>query len=307
MSKLVNIKLLENYMLDPSFAELIQTLALRHPLYTFGLRGVKSDELEWRSGTAPKFKAYVKPEGTTEETRFVSFLNVHSGSELLGTLSMEVAYSNGGRVPRFILDAWRLGEREGTSSRMLKTTKPNVALRTFKKFFVPRAMLEAYKVASEELLTGFHKSIATLKRSIEHAQFAPTSVDMQRYIYLTLNNLFMDPAMRNEVTKVFFTTKYVDAMAKWTLSRDMELVELHAVIAHNGGYLYKEPTQDLRMPCLGVGPELPTYSELQHLTYEEMPESLKNNVAVLQMCKDNELIRDVGYRHSADLFLVMPT
>ena len=37
-----------------------------------------------------------------------------------------------------------------------------------------------------------------------------------------------------------------------------------------------------------------------------MPELLKNNLAVLQLCKDNEVVKNVGYRHTSELFLVMP-
>ena len=289
MSKFANIKLIENYALDPSFEELIQTLALRHSLYTFGVKGLDSDTLEYISGESPKFKP--KPVDTVDGTRFLSHVKVHSGSEELGYVSMEGYYLNGTRVPQYTLSSWRLGERENSRTTTLKTTKLNVALRTFKKFFVPRAMLELYKTARVEVQHGFNKCLTTLMRPIDHGQLSPNPVDLERYIYLTVNNLSLSPELQDGVVKAFSSEKYANAMAKWVLARDMKDTVLHTVVAHNGGYLYWNKISDEE-------------GELQHLAYEDMPESLKNNLAVLQLCKDNELVRDVGYRLNSGLLLV---
>jgi hypothetical protein len=297
MNKLANIKMVENYVLDPSFEELIHTLALRHPLYTFGIKGIKPDDLEWISGKAPKFK--MRPEDTPTETRFVSYVKVHSGTEELGTIAMDSAYVDGKRIQKYKLDCWRLGKRENSRTSSIRTTKLNVALRTFKKFFIPRAMLELYGNAKVELDNSFRSCLRLLQRPIDHGQLSPNSVSIERYAYLTLNNLAMDPDLHKLMTQSFCSEKYAVAMSKYMLAKTMENMDAHVVIAYNEGYLYWYKTSNPLCTKDEVG-------ELQHLAYEDMPEPLKNNLAVLQLCKDNELVRDVGYRCRSDSFLVIP-
>jgi len=235
----------------------------------------------------------MRPEDTPNETRFVSYLKVYSGAEELGIIAMDAAYVDGKRIPKYKLDCWRLGERENSKTSSIKTTKLNVALRTFKKFFIPRAMLELYENAKVELDNNFRSCLRLLQRPIDHGQLSPNSVSMERYAYLTINNLAMDPDLHKLMTQSFCSEKYAVAMSKYMLAKTMENMDAHVVIAYNEGYLYWNKTED------EVG-------ELQHLAYEDMPEPLKNNLAVLQLCKDNELVRDVGYRCRSDLFLVIP-
>lgn len=292
MSKLVNIKLADNYVLDPSLELLVHELALRHPLYTFGTKGMTSEQMEYVSYRSPRLSA--RPDGTPAEIRFLGRVRVHSGSEELGIITSDVGYIDGQRVPKYELGTWRLADRENSRGSSTKTTKLNVALRTFKKFFVPRAMSETYNEAFNNIKDGFSQSLQILMRDVERGQLTPNRVDMERYVYLTMNNLCVPPTLQDTMTKVFTSEKYATAMSKWVLARDMTGAVGHAVVAYNGGYLYIRPSED------------PSKNELQHLTYDEMPELLKNNLAVLQLCKDNEVVKDIGYRHTSELFLVMP-
>jgi len=296
MSKLVNIKLTENYVLDPSLELIVHELALRHPLYTFGTKGMTSEQLEYVSYKTPKFSA--RPDGTPAEMQFLGRVRAYSGSEELGQVSLDAVYTGGERVPRYELHSWRLGERENARNSLVRTTKLNVALRTFKKFFVPRAMQETYGKAFDDLQKGFSRAIHILMSDIEAGKLTPNRVDTERYTYLTMNNLYVTPTLQDMMTKVFASEKYATAMSKWVLARNMKDMKLHPVVAHNGGYLY------MRDPSIDV---LATQDkELQHLTFDDMPELLKNNLAVLQLCKDYEVVKDVGYRHASDLFLVAP-
>jgi hypothetical protein len=296
MSKFANIKLPENFVLDPSFEELIHTLALRYPTYTFGTKGLQPDQLQWSSYPIPRMKT--KPEGTPEGTRFLHRVNVHSGSQELGSIDMECGMLEGRRVAKFLMHNWRLGEREGSRSSSLKTTKLDVALRTVKKFFVPRAMTETYDKASSELTHNFHKACGTLMRPIEQGQLSPPYVDIERYVYLSINNLDIPTGFKDSFEKTFASEKYIKAMAQYNLARDMVSMLSHPVFVYDGGYLYMASSSE-------ESAKLGDTTEVQHLTYEELPESLKNNLAVLQLCKDNEIVRDVGYRQNADAFLVI--
>jgi hypothetical protein len=296
MSKLINIKLTENHVLDPSLELIVHELALRHPLYTFGTKGMTSEQIEYVSYRAPKFSQ--RPDGTPAEIRFLGRVRVNSESEELGYVNLDSVYTGGSRVPRYELASWRLGERENAKNSVVRTTKLNVALRTFKKFFVPRAMQETYGKAFGDLQQGFSRAIHILMQDVEGGRLTPNRVDTERYAYLTMNNLYVTPTLQDMMTKAFATEKYATAMSRWVLARNMKDMKLHPVVAHNGGYLY------MRDPSIDV---LATQDkELQHLTFDDMPELLKNNLAVLQLCKDNEVVKNVGYRHASDLFLVAP-
>ena len=281
MSNFANIRLPEGYMVDPSLALLVDTLALRYPTFTFTTKGWDKDTLVYFSSATPRLKQ-PKPAGATDDTRYMLRLQVYAGEECLGMLALDTRYPRGGGNVEgvYLLKTWRLGKRDTRTGDTLKTSKLNVALREFKKYFIPRVMSEAFNDARDEILHGLNSSLNTLKRAIANNAHTPNHVDMQRYLYLSLNNIETGFGLKKLMDDVFTSDKYKEAMANYMLAKHMEKFVLLPVIGYQGGYLYS-PSE---------------VKEIQHLTYEELPEDTQTSVAILQLCKDNEVVRDVGFR-----------
>jgi hypothetical protein len=43
---------------------------------------------------------------------------------------------------------------------------------------------------------------------------------------------------------------------------------------------------------------------VKHFAYDELPEKVQSNIAILQLVQDGELVYDVGFRFNADCFAV---
>lgn len=282
MSNFANIKLPEGYMVDPSLALLVGPLALRHPMFTFTTKGWDRDTLGYYSNATPRLKQ-PNPAGATDTTRYMERLQVYAGEECLGMLSLDTRYPRGGGPVEgvYVLKTWRLAKRETRSADVLKTSKLNKALREFKKHFIPRVMDEMYKDAMGDITSGLNSSLNALKRAIQNGAHTPNNLSIQRYLYLVLNNLEPKDGLTKLMTDTFTSDKYKDAMANYMLAKHMEQFVLAPVVEYQGAYL-------------GV---FGADEELQHLTYEELPEDAQTKVAILRLCKDNEVVRDVGFRY----------
>jgi len=289
MSKFVNIRVPEGYMVDPTLAVLIDTLALRHPTLTFSTKGFDQDAMHYYSNGYVMLKQ-PRPAGATDATRYMDRLQVHAGDEHIGVVALGTKIPRGGGPTEavYVLKNWRLAKRDTRTGDVLKTTKLNVAIREFKKYFMPRAMDEAYNVDKDLITHALNAAYSTLKRAIQHGNHMPNNTDIQRYLYLTLNGMEPKEGLTKLMADAFTSDKYKESMANFMLAKHMERFSLAPVVEYQGAYLYT-----------GSG------GELQHVSYEDLPEDVQTNMAILQLCKDNEVVRDVGFRYKDGKYAVV--
>ena len=80
-------------------------------------------------------------------------------------------------------------------------------------------------------------------------------------------------------------------MGEYFLAYDMahnHNKNMHVVVAMGGNtYLFKDG--DYQLLCLD---------------FEQLPESMQNNLSVMHLMQDNEIVRDVGYRYNDTHFYI---
>ena len=290
MANFANVQLHTGFVVDPFLSELVDKIALRNPTYTIGTKGMDEQMRERMSSVRPRGRGNFNER--EDGLRYIYKLNVHCGSELLGSISVDVRYGRtSGAELVYNIHSWRISNERG-SQNVTKTAKLDVAVRTAKRVFVPQNMDELMAKTENAVSNSMRDTLMDLRRPISSGQLVGRTVDLHHYLYLHLNGMEMPPELKREVEPIFTSAKYHNAMSEYRLANHMANMPYKYYRAHNGGYIHwRQDTQDSRTAVFSA--------------FEELSEQTQNHISVLQLMQDNELVLDVGYRYNGDCFAVV--
>jgi len=290
MADFANVQIPAGYILDPKLKELVDKLALRNPTHTYGGKGLNEDKLRNNSGLRPR-GARGLTEPRDDGLRYLYRVNVLCGTEFLGSIALDLRYGRtSGSEIVYALSSWRIQNERG-SQNMTRTSKLDSALRAAKAAFIPQNLEELMDKTESVTLGAFTQSVADLKRPITHGSFVKNFTRLQQYAFYLISGVDIPPEIKQEVENIMTSEKYKTAIAEYELANRMNDVAMQAVRLHNGGYLMRVD-------------ESPNVSVVKCLSYEELPEKMQSNLAVLQLMQDSELVCDVGFRFNPDCFLI---
>ena len=291
MTNFVNVQIPPEYLLDPKLAELVDKLALRNPTHTYGTKGMNAENQAGNSGLRPLGVSGRVPE-REDGLRYLRKITVYYGSELLGTLSLDIRYGrSSGTEVVYSIKSWRINNERGTHN-LTRTAKLDSALRSAKAAFVPQNVDELMHKADEQVSGALMQALSDLKRPITHSTLVRSHIALQKYVFYALSSEEMPASLKHEVETCFTSDKYKAAMAEYELAKHMADIPMRTIRAHNGGYLMR--VDDLKNKGRTV----------KHFAYDELPEKVQSNIAVLQLMQDGELVYDVGFRFNADCFAI---
>jgi hypothetical protein len=295
MAKFVNIKLPDNYVVDPTLEVLVNKLALAHPGFTFGTKGFTTNEMLRYTNDSPRRYGVANNRINPDGVNFVDTVNVHCGAELLGSIGLETKYKRSEPKLAWTISSWRVenGRRGSTTS----TTKIDVAARKFKATFIPRNLEEMLSTATVEIKQGFLDALRILQRPIDRGTFTPSSSKMERYLFSQINGLAIPPLLKYEVEDLFTSEQYKKARDNFELAEHMQSKEYYPVLAH-GPVTYLTGSEYVGIE--GLGKSIAVLSEFEQLTDRQ-----QSQIAVLQLMKDNELVNDIGFRLKQDHFYLI--
>jgi len=290
MADFANVQIPAGYILDPKLKELVDKLALRNPTHTYGGKGLNEDKLRNNSGSRPRGERNLA-DPRADGLGYLYRVNVHCGTEFLGSIALDIRYgrSSGSEIV-YALSSWRIQNERG-SQNMTRTSKLDSALRAAKAAFVPQNVEELMDKTESVTTMAFTQSVADLKRPITHGAFVKNFARLQQYAFYLISGEDIPPEIKQEVESIMTSEKYKTAMAEYELAKRMDGVQMRALRVHNGGYLMRVD-------------EDPNVSVVKHLAYEELPDKVQSNLAVLQLMQDGELVYDVGFRLNPDCFLI---
>jgi hypothetical protein len=289
MADFINVRLPVEFVLDPKLKELVDKLALRHPTFTFGTKGMNSDACKSWSNTVPRGQRTPPRE---DGIRYLRKINVHCGSELLGSVSLETRYSrSNGQEIVYQIGSWRIKNERGSRNTAV-TAKLDVAVRTAKNVFVPQDTKELMAKAESEINSALYQALADLRRPILHGTLVKSTLELQKYLFYHLTGVEVPVHLKHSVESSFTSTKYKTAMAEYELAEYMSAKPCMFIHVHGGGYLMWHDNEHGER-------------EAVFRTLEELPEQAQNHISVLQLMQDNELVYDVGYRLNSDNFAVL--
>jgi len=298
MANFANIQLHTGFVVDPFLSELVDKIALRNPTYTIGTKGIDEQMRERLSSVRPRGRGNFNER--VDGLRYIYKLNVHCGSELLGSISVDVRYvRTSGSELVYCINSWRINNERG-SQNVTKTAKLDVAVRTAKRVFVPQNMNELMEQTENTVSNSMRDTLMDLRRPIASGHLVGRTIDLHHYLYLHLNNMEIPPELKRDVEPTFTSAKYHNAMSEYRLANHMANMPYRYYRAHNGGYIHwRQDTQDSGT-AVSQDNRTAVFS-----AFEELSEQTQNHISVLQLMQDNELVLDVGYRYNGDCFAVV--
>ena len=290
--QLANVIIKDGYVMDPMLAELVTPLALAMPSYTFTTRTMDDTQfLHYSHPVALKARSVHAPEGK----KFMRKLFVFCEDENMGELLVDTRYSrSSGTDLVWEIKCWRI-ENERGSRNTTKTTKLDVAKRAVKKYFLPKGLDEVLE-NSKDVLYNCDRALVRLASDISRNALFKNHSDLQEYVYYQLTGQEIPIQLKQRVETKMTSDKYHKAMSEFDLAASMDArKDKLIVIRHKGGYLYREPVArdgDVKMATM-------------FQSFEELPSLWQDRLAVLQLMEDEEVVRDVGYRHNDTHFVIL--
>jgi len=291
--QLANVIIKDGYIMDPMLAELVTPLALAMPSYTFTTRTMDDTQfIHYSFPNALKARSVQAPEGM----KFMRRLFVFCEDENMGELLVDTRYSRTkGSDVVWEIKCWRIANERG-SRNTTKTTKLDVAKRVVKKYFLPKGLDEVLE-NSKNALYECDRALGRLASDISRNTLFKNHSDLQEYVYHQLTGREIPIQLKQRVETKMTSDKYHKAMSEFDLAASMDVrKDKLLVIRHKGGYLYKEPVSHA---------EHLTEMVTRFQTFEELPSLWQDRLAVLQLMEDEEVVRDVGYRHNDTHFVIL--
>lgn len=291
MANFANVRLPAEYVLDPKLKELVDKLALRHSTFTFGTKGMTGEMCNNWASTVPRgLRGSHQP--LADGTKYLRKVNVHCGSELLGSISLDTRYNrNSGTEIVWMISSWRISNDRGNRGAT-RTAKLDVAVRTAKNVFIPQNTKELMAKTESVISSALSQSLADLRRPISHGTLVRSQLELQKYLFYHLKRGEIPASVKQSVESAFTSVKYSTAMSEYELAEYMGNKPMRFIHVRNGDYLMWQDTE---------GQEREAVSR----TLEELPEQIQSHISVLHLMQDNELVYDVGYRCDSENFAVL--
>jgi hypothetical protein len=289
MTAFVNIRMTsEKVLIDPHLKVLVDRLIMLNPKLVFA-QPKQVSEFEYDASfnySKPKEK-YKAP----DDCKYIRTMSVYEDNEKVGVVGVDQdGRSDTGYI--YTVSNWRIDKSRGRRNTTT-TKKIDVAVRECKKTFKKRNILELYEKGQDDATTACNRAIRDLTNPITNSQLLRNSTGIQLVAYCMANNLPFDNKELITLHDKLKSEEYGEAVDKYLLAMEVSRANKMAVIDVGGRFAYKAMVEG--------------ESDVQLITkeYEELSQNMQDKIAVLQLMQDNEMVRDVGFRAKAGVFLII--
>jgi hypothetical protein len=289
MTAFVNIRMTsEKVLIDPHLKVLVDRLIMLNPKLVFA-QPKQVSEFEYDASfnySKPKEK-YKAP----DDCKYIRTMSVYEDNEKVGVVGVDQdGRSDTGYI--YTVSNWRIDKSRGRRNTTT-TKKIDVAVRECKKTFKKRNILELYEKGQDDATTACNRAIRDLTNPITNSQLLRNSTGIQLVAYCMANNLPFDNKELITLHDKLKSEEYGEAVDKYLLAMEVSRANKMAVIDVGGRFAYKAMVEE--------------QPDVQLITkeYEELSQSMQDKIAVLQLMQDNEMVRNVGFRAKAGMFLIL--
>jgi hypothetical protein len=278
----------EKVLIDPHLKVLVDRLIMLNPKLVFA-QPKQVSEFEYDASfnySKPKEK-YKAP----EDCKYIRTMSVYEDNEKVGVVGVDQdGRSDTGYI--YTVSNWRIDKSRGRRNTTT-TKKIDVAIRECKKTFKKRNILELYEKGQDDATTACNRAIRDLTNPITNSQLLRNSTGIQLVAYCMANNLPFDNKELITLHDKLKSEEYGEAVDKYLLAMEVSRANKMAVIDVGGRFAYKAMVEE--------------QPDVQLITkeYEELSQSMQDKIAVLQLMQDNEMVRNVGFRAKAGMFLIL--
>jgi hypothetical protein len=275
-------------LVDPHLKVLVDRLIMLNPKLVFA-QPKQVSEFEYDASfnySKPKEK-YKAP----DDCKYIRTMSVYEDNEKVGVVGVDQdGRSDTGYI--YTVSNWRIDKSRGRRNTTT-TKKIDVAVRECKKTFKKRNILELYEKGQDDATTACNRAIRDLTNPITNSQLLRNSTGIQLVAYSMANNLPFDNKELITLHDKLKSEEYGEAVDKYLLAMEVSRANKMAVIDVGGRFAYKAMVEE--------------QPDVQLITkeYEELSQSMQDKIAVLQLMQDNEMVRNVGFRAKAGMFLIL--
>ena len=264
----------DDFLLDPSFTDYVVKVAMAKPEWILRQQKVDKDNSHWYHHGSP----LVGQRPDSETRKYLRALDVIENDEKLGEIGVTRVYHRA-HSTEYTTTSWRIQKTRG-SRETKNTTKLDVALRNCKKFLVSKKLDEWLKVETPDVEVGYRRALSDLRNPICYGHLVKDHSTLQQYMYCIANDKPIPQALADKVLPQLRKPAYEKAMAEFELANYMEDKKTLVVIRVGNYYLFEDE-----------------FKVIVKLSFEQLPISMQEKLAVLQLMESGEVVRDVGYRH----------
>jgi hypothetical protein len=278
----------EKVLIDPKLKVLVDKLIMLNPKFVFAQpKQVSEFEFDVAFNYSMPKEKYKAP----EDCKYIRTMSVYEDNEKVGVVGVDQdGRSDTGYI--YTVSNWRIDKSRGRRNTTT-TKKIDVAVRECKKTFKKRNILELYEKGQDDATTACNRAIRDLTNPITNSQLLRNSTGIQLVAYCMANNLPFDNKELITLHDKLKSEEYGEAVDKYLLAMEVSRANKMAVIDVGGRFAYKAMVEE--------------QPDVQLITkeYEELSQSMQDKIAVLQLMQDNEMVRNVGFRAKAGMFLIL--
>jgi len=289
MTAFVNIRMTDpKVLVDPRLKALIDKLVMLNPKLVF-VQPKQVSEFEYDvsfnfSKAKEKYKA-------PDDCKYIRTMSVYEDNEKVGVVGVDQD-SRGDEGFIYTVSNWRIDKARGRRNTTT-TKKIDVAVRECKKTFKKRNILELFDKGNDDAISACNRASRDLTSPISGSQLLRNSTSVQLVAYCMANNLPFDNKELIDTHGKLKSQEYGEAVDKYLLAMEISRADKMAVIDVGGRFAYRTMLEG--------------ESDVQLVTkeYEELSQNMQDKIAVLQLMQDNEMVRNVGFRAKAGVFLII--
>jgi hypothetical protein len=289
MTAFVNIRMTdERLLIDPQLKVLVDKLIMLNPKFVFAQPKETSEyECDVTFTYGKSKENYRAPEGC----KFIRFMKVYEDNEWVGTVGVDQESRSDTNFV-FTVSNWRIDKSRGRRNTTT-TKKLDVAVRECKKAFKKRNLLELYEKGSDDAISACNRAVRDLSNPISNSHILRNSTAVQLVAYCLANNMPFDNRDLIDAHAKLKSPEYTKAVDEYLLAMEVSRANKMAVVDVGGRFAYKAMVEG--------------EADVQLVTkaYEELSQHMQDKIAVLQLMQDNEMVRNVGFRAKAGVFVLI--
>ncbi len=289
MAKFVNIRMTgEKALIDPHLKVLVDKLIMLNPKFVFA-QPKETSEYEYDvTFSYSKFKEKYK---APDDCKFIRIMRVYEDNEHVGNVGVDQE-SNSDTGFIFTISNWRIDKSRGRRNTTT-TKKLDVAVRECKKTFKKRNLLELYEKGSDDAISACNRAVRDLQAPINNSQMIRNTTGVQLVAFCLVHNMPFDNKELIDIHDKLKTPEYAKAVDEYLLAVEISRADKMAVVDVGDRFAYKAMVEGEADVQLVTKP------------YEELFQSMQDKIAVLQLMQDNEMVRNVGFRAKAGVFVLI--
>ena len=289
MTAFVNIRMTDpKVLVDPYLKTLIDKLVMLNPKLVF-IQPKQVSEFEYN--VSFNFAKAKEKHKAPDDCKYIRTMSVYEDNEKVGVVGVDQD-SRGDEGFIYTVSNWRIDKARGRRNTTT-TKKIDVAVRECKKTFKKRNILELYEKGYDDATLAVNRAARDLTSPISGSQLLRNSTSVQLVAYCMANNLPFDNKELIDTHGKLKSQEYGEAVDKYLLAMEISRANKMAVIDVGGRFAYKAMVEG--------------QPDVQLITkeYEELSQNMQDKIAVLQLMQDNEMVRNVGFRAKAGVFLII--